>query len=123
MPTTTASQMPLFERPTRSMEEAMALLNFRCADRIMMGRTTALALCQKNGHVTSLEVTRTMRETGLVDSADRCHWVGAVFRHSRFAWTGAYQTYSDSQRNVHERTVKVWKLRVVETLATGDKGG
>lgn len=33
-----------------------------------------------------------------------------MFNQSQFKWTGDYFVYSDNERNIHERTVKVWTL-------------
>jgi len=99
---------------TRSTAEAMDLLRSKRAYLISLGRFFAGQIAQKNGKVHSREVRAAMDATGVFSSYNGVgdYWLGAVFNNSPFfEWTGDWCTYKDDQRNIHERTVKVWRLR------------
>lgn len=96
---------------TRSTDEAMKLLRKRRLEQIMKARELAVEICERVGSVSSREVRKAMAAAGELDNDEHEFWLGAVFRHERFQWTGRYYTYRDSARNIHERTVKVWELR------------
>lgn len=96
---------------TRTTDEAMKLLRKRRLDQIMKARAMAVDICERVGSVSSREVRKAMAAAGELMDNEPEFWLGAVFRHERFQWTGRYFTYSDRARNIHERTVKVWELR------------
>ena len=96
---------------TRSTEQAMEVLESTRGDLVVAARDVALRLATLNGTVTSREVRREMAAVGKLNGVEGDYWLGAVFRDSRFEWTGRYTTYSDSARNIHERTIKIWKLK------------
>lgn len=74
------------------------------------GRYVASEICKTRGGVTSRDVRRAMATMGILADDVGEYWLGAVFRGPCFEWTGALHTYSDGARNIHERTVKVWRL-------------
>jgi hypothetical protein len=95
---------------THSTNEAMALLKTYRAFLIKRGQWEGAQLAAKDGTVTSRDVRAAMEKAGLLTGDISDYWLGAVFHNGPFAWTGGYQAYSDPSRNIHERTVKVWKL-------------
>jgi hypothetical protein len=96
--------------PTQSTTAAMTLLKRYRRFLIDRGRYEAVHIALQNGTVNSREVRAALagylKNQGLHD-----YWLGAVFYRSIFEWTGRYLTYSSAERNVHERTIKVWRLR------------
>ena len=97
---------------TRSTEEAMVVLKKHHAELIQIAREVAREIALEKGTVHSREVRSVMVSRGLLTGEEgREHWFGAVFRGGEFEWTGKYHSYSDSSRNVHERSVKIWRLR------------
>jgi hypothetical protein len=93
---------------TRSTAEAMNVLGLHRRTLIDYARYVASEICKARGSVTSRDVRRVMAAMGMLNNASE-YWLGAIFRGS-FEWTGARHTYSDGDRNIHERTVKVWRL-------------
>lgn len=97
---------------TRSTCEAMNLLRERRRFLVAYGRYVAAELCRLNGVVHSREVRKVMAEKGLLDDPElHDYWLGVVFHDGPFEWTGTFHAYTDHHRNIHERTVKVWRLR------------
>jgi hypothetical protein len=97
---------------TKTTSQAAKLLNRHRGNLITKARAIAIDLAKANGTVHSREVRAEMDKQGhLTNPALADHWLGVVFRSSVFVWTGQYFSYRDDSRNVHERTVKVWKLR------------
>ena len=96
--------------PTRSTAEAMSLLRATRAERIEHARAWARVLIRRHGRTTSRAVRSEMQREGSLDPAESDYWLGAVFRTGEFAWTGEYESYGDAARNIHERTIKVWRL-------------
>ncbi len=102
------------ERPvTRSTAQAMDVLERAKGPIILAARRVAQQLARAHGTVHSRQVRQALIEQGLLtqDLVKKDFWMGAVFRGSEWEWTGKYHTYSDADRNIHERTVKVWKLK------------
>lgn len=99
---------------TRSTEEAMQVLATTRAFLINKGREVAEELIQRNGSTHSRAVRAALVNRGIltpdIEATMKEFWLGAVFNSKRFTWTGEWFNYSDSARNVHERTVKVWRL-------------
>lgn len=83
---------------------------------IAMGRFAAGDIALRQGTVHSREVRQTLDDAGLLDPVCGDFWLGAVFRGSYFEWTGVWHTYTDSGRNIHERTIKVWRLVSLQHL-------
>lgn len=137
-PTTLATQPPVsvttsgsgdntIPRPvnpgvTHSTEEAMDLLGEVRAELIARGREEAISLAEQYGFVHSRMVRLRLEELGLLGDTDiKDFWLGAIFNQNlRFKWSGEVFTYEDRARNIHERTVKVWKLRSPEELAAAE---
>ena len=89
----------------------MSVLEESRAELIAAAREEAVALARARGTVHSRMVRAVLEEKGLVSTDAKEYWIGAVFRDARFEWTGEHYSYSDAARNVHERTVKVWRLK------------
>jgi len=117
-----ATPRPVNPGVTHSTEEAMDLLSEVRAELIARGREEAISLAEQHGLVHSRMVRLRLEELGLLGNADiKDFWLGAIFnRNPRFKWSGEMFTYEDRARNIHERTVKVWKLRSAEELATAE---
>lgn len=98
---------------TKSTEEAMGVLNATRPDYIAIGREIAIKLAGMFGEVHSRQVRDVMEKLGYLGKFEneKDFWLGSVFRNEAFEWTGKYHTYSDPERNIHERTVKVWRLK------------
>lgn len=111
-PTPAASASKLAKRgKTRSTDEAMRVLEDARAELIATARDEAAALARAHGTVHSRMVRAALEAKGLVHPDEKEFWIGAVFRDPRFEWTGERYSYSDAARNVHERTIKVWRLK------------
>lgn len=95
---------------TRSTREAMKRLSTKSPYLISRGRSIAEAQAHRDGSTHSRKVRAEMKEKGLIAEEQSEFWIGAIFRSAEFEWTGEYYHYSDSSRNIHERTVKIWKL-------------
>jgi len=97
----------------RDTEQAMALLKATRAYYIAWGKRIAHQIAQFQGEVMSYEVVEAMEAQGVLPQDDPTgrFWVGAVFnRNKSFVWTGCVGSHSRSDRNLHERTVRVWAL-------------
>jgi hypothetical protein len=96
---------------TRSTEEAMVVLNTYRQFLVTYGRYVATLICKEKGKVHSRDVRNALASLKLLeDPGLKDFWLGAVFNNSVFRWTGETYIYSNSDRNIHERTVKVWHL-------------
>lgn len=96
---------------TRTTEEAMAVLKQYRAFLIQRGQWEAARIAKATGTVTTRDVRAAIDAAGLLDPECGDYWLGAVFnRCPLFCWTGQYVSHSDAARNIHERTIKVWKL-------------
>jgi hypothetical protein len=96
---------------TRSTGQATQVLKTYRLKLIARGREIAKAIAKRRGKVHSRQVRQQMEKEGLlVNPLIGDFWLGIVFRSDDFKWTGEYFRYSDSARNIHERTVKVWTL-------------
>jgi hypothetical protein len=95
---------------TRSTAEAMNTLSAQRHRLITYGRYVATEICKARGSVHSRDVRRALGAMGMLTNDVGDYWLGAVFNRSAFEWTGAQHTYSDGARNIHERTIKVWRL-------------
>lgn len=100
---------------THSTIEAMTLLRETRAQQIREARIIARDLIRRGGTTHSRAVRAVMAEGDLLTPEQPEFWLGAVFHSPEFEWTGDWFCYTDSARNVHERTVKVWKLRAAHT--------
>lgn len=99
-------------RKTKSTDEAMDALQLHRANLIKLGRQAAFDIAKRDGVVHSRKVRQALAEMGKLDHPDvGDYWLGAVFRHEAFEWTGDHFVYSDEDRNIHERTVKLWVIR------------
>jgi len=107
---------PRLRQVVRSTPEAMRLMEERRAWLVRKGRFVAWAIARERGTVTSADVFRAMVASYYMDAdGETPRWLGAVFARSAFGWTGEYRTRRDMERNVHERTTKVWCIRVGAT--------
>ncbi len=101
---------------TGNTKEAMQLLmsNPRTAKLIAWGCHIAVLLALKSRTVHSRAVRDEMDRRGLLTKEDKEFWLGPVFKKLKtekiLTWTGHMFTYSDEERNVHERTIKLWEL-------------
>lgn len=91
----------------------MRVLKAHRANLIAWGRYFAGQIARAHGTVHTRQVRQSLESAKLVDPTSTSEfWLGAIFNKADwFEWTGQYHTYSDAERNVHERTVKVWRLR------------
>jgi len=80
---------------------------------VSAGRVVAMELCKKKGSTNTLEVRKEMeRRDLLVGYTGKNHWTGAIFNQSKvFEHTGDFISYSDPDRNIHEREIRVWQLK------------
>lgn len=97
-------------KKTKSTKQAMKVLNAARKFVIVRGRSIAEAQIHRDGTTHSRKVRAEMAHKGLIDGKAKECWLGAIFRCADFAWAGGYHTYSDASRNIHERTVKLWKM-------------
>lgn len=96
---------------TNSTGQAQRVLEAYRSKLIARGREVAIEIAKKRGTVHSRQVRQRLDKEGLlVNPLVGEFWLGMVFRSNDFKWTGDYYHYSDSSRNIHERTVKVWEL-------------
>lgn len=96
---------------TQSTGEAMELLESKRGHLIAKGRFIAGQICLRKGTTTSREVLEEMEKLDLIPPDGKHFWVGAIFNQQKcFCWTGEVVSYSNRERNIHERTIKVWKL-------------
>jgi len=103
---------PKLRQVVRSTGEAMRLLEERRAWLVRKGRFVAWTIARERGTVTSADVFQAMVRSYYVDAdGESPRWLGAVFARSAFEWTGEYRTRRDMERNVHERTTKIWRAR------------
>ena len=105
---------------TRSTSEAMKLLARHRRVRIDRARDVAREIARADGTVNCRQVRERMKADGLlrdpengrlVPATEREHWLGSIFRHPDFEQTGQQVAYTNALRNIHERTVNVWRLR------------
>ena len=98
---------------TANTSEAIRMLEDKRPWLISMGKRVAIALCKRDGGLTNSHILRQeMNSRGMFDGYDGTYfWMSAVFCDKGFfVWDGTYFAYSDRPNNIHERTVKVWKL-------------
>lgn len=89
----------------------MGLLREKRAELIRRGRAAAVWIAQQQGYVTSRDVRAALEQYGfLTDPTIADYWLGAVFNGGPLEWRGEWFKYTDQRRNIHERTVKVWRL-------------
>jgi len=106
---------------TRTTSEAMAQLTANHAPLIEVARDIARQQCLANGSTNSRLVRLEMERQGIVKPEDgKCFWFGAVFRTREFEPTDEWVSYSSV--SVHERRIRVWKLRSPSSVAGGHKG-
>lgn len=120
---TVFSQMtsdPLLSDPNKikSTEEAMDALSSCRSYYIAYGRYVAVQLCRykesrgEDPTVHSREVLNEMEKRGILDGYNGAHfWLGSVFNGGPFEKTGTIHKYSEPGRNIHDREVKVWRLK------------
>jgi len=109
---------------SRTTAEGMAALESKHGPTIAAAREIAVELCRANGSTHSRAVRAEMARRGLITGHEgREHWLGAIFMRSVFEWTGEWVTYADVERCVHERTIKVWKLRAPSSSSGGEHKG
>jgi hypothetical protein len=94
----------------QARDAALDALAAARAELVAWGRTIAIALCVRNGHVTSTEVKAALtrlanfdpRLSELLDTCDP-RWMGVVFRGKDWVQDG----WDDS--GSHKRRVPIWK--------------
>lgn len=94
-------------------ERAMALLRKRRHEQIEAAQDVALKILRRKADTNCREVWNVMRRCNLIDETVPNHWLGAVFRDQRFAWTGKWVIPPLSNGTpIHaQRPVKTWCLR------------
>jgi hypothetical protein len=100
-------------KKTKSTSEAIRLLEGKRAWLIGFGKRIAIELCKRDGSTNSHVLRQTMQARGLFDGYKGGYfWMSAVFcDDGMFTWDGTYFSYRDRENNVHERTIKVWRLK------------
>jgi hypothetical protein len=102
---------------TRSKDEAIDLLIRYRRILIAYARHIAIQIARSKGTVHSRLVRAALAEKGLVRPQLGDCWLGAVFNGGPFVWTGALHEYEDRERNIHKKTVRVWRLSSDELVA------
>lgn len=106
---------PSDKDPRAGTKAAMKHLEAQHPERVMQASRIAIAQARKNLTTHSRSVRKEMEEKGLVgtDTGSE-YWLGAVFaklaREKVLEKSGHTFKYSDSSRDIHERTVTVWQL-------------
>lgn len=101
----------------------MAVLEAAYPNLLGAAREEAVRIAREKGSVHTQDVLTALKEChGYVESEDKPpFFLGAVFRDSRFVWTGDYHHYErerDGVRNIHSRRpIKLWRLKTGEELA------
>lgn len=88
---------------TKTVEEAMDLLHTFRREHIANGRRVADELIAKYGTTNTKAVYDEMDARGLVDHSIREHWLAAIFRQSKYRWTGRM-----TQGRGHDALAKEW---------------
>ncbi len=84
---------------------------------------TAARLLQKKGTVHSREVRDLMVQEHALDGyTGNDFWLGTAFNNLKakgaIEWTHHHYKYSDQERNIHDREVKIWKPKEGFDLST-----
>jgi len=115
---TSEAPTPKPEAPTpknvsakKIIDESMKLLEDSHGHLISRAREEAILLAKASGTVHSRMVRARMKALNLLPPDGKEYWLGTVFRDPRFEWTGELHTYSDPDRKVFDRNVKVWRLK------------
>lgn len=102
--------------------EAIEQLKARHPKHIAWGLHLAMKMAKKNNTVHSRELLLEMIRLKKCDPNMSAHFIGAVFKTLRdeglLKWTGHYYKYSDAERNIHDREIKLWCLNIPETQVT-----
>lgn len=97
---------------TKSKAEALDVLREYRSALITLARKVAKRIAKENGTVHVRAVRAELAKMNALDEDVGDYWLGAVFnKNPDFEWTGEHHTYADEERNVHEKSVKVWKLK------------
>lgn len=88
----------------------MDLFSVHKSDYLSQARNIAKGLITSNGSTHTRAVIAEMQRLQMIASDGKQFWAGAMFRSKEFRWTGQWHTYSDSARNIHERTIRTWTL-------------
>ena len=104
---------------TRTTAEAFARLHAGHETEIQLARQVARELCREHGSTNSRLVRLEMERRGLISrAATKVHWFGCIFRTAEFIATGERVSYSST--TVHEREIKVWRLRSPSSSSGGE---
>lgn len=99
--------------PHEGTNKAMAHLRYSHAYKIAYGKYVAVRIALKKLTVHSRDVRDAMFAEGVIDGAEAEFWLGTVFKDLRdegiLKWTGQMYKYTDADRNIHERSVKLWE--------------
>ena len=90
---------------TETVEEAMTLLKKYRKQQINVARGIADELIAERGTATTGDVFKVMTDRGLIDDRVPKYWLGAVFRHSGYKWTGQTTTGIG-----HDILARVWTI-------------
>lgn len=100
--------------PREGTRVALKKLESQYPDHIKWGCYVAVQWAKKRLTVHSRTVRDEMERLGLLKTNEPEFWLGAVFnklkREKIIGPTGQSFTYSDAERGIHERTIKVWGL-------------
>jgi hypothetical protein len=97
---------------TKTTAEAMALLQRMKRGYIEAAQRVAVEIASRVGGVYSHVVRSALVERGLIPHDESCLWMGrALCSCRKLEWSGKWFSYTDTERCIHERTVKVWRLR------------
>lgn len=95
--------------------EAMKELENKHTTLLAWGRHIAVTFCRKNGTTHSKMVFDELIKRGLADPNKKAFYMGAIFnkleKDGVIEWTKHYYKYSDPERNVHDREIKLWRLK------------
>jgi hypothetical protein len=102
----------MMDGKTQSTGEAMGVLENSYSDLLAKGREVAAQQCRRDGTTHTRKVRAEMEVRGFLrNDGSKEFWLGALFRDRRFEATGERFSYTDEGRNIHEREVKLWRLK------------
>lgn len=91
--------------------KTQALLKWKYYRFITRARRIARQQIRRDGTTWTRKVRREMKQQGLLEKRIPEYWLGVVFRHRDFKWTGEFHIYGDRKRNIHKGTIKIWTFR------------
>ena len=89
-------------------DEGMTLASMTNKELLQAARAVARELCYQQGFCTSDDVRRAMRLPAKTER-DRQQWIGSIFKHPDFEFTGRVRM--SAIKSNHARLIRVWQLR------------